>query len=92
MKMGLREANQSFSKAIQIVKSGRRIVLTERGKPIAVISPLSESESEEAAIERMRDEGILLAATDSRPMDAWKPVRTRGRSTTDLLREERDER
>ncbi len=35
MKMGLREANQKFSKAIQIVKSGGQVVLTERGKPIA---------------------------------------------------------
>ena len=40
MKMGLREANQNFSKAIKAIKSGKAIVLTERGKPIATITPI----------------------------------------------------
>ena len=40
MRMGLREANQNFSKAIKAVKQGKEVVLTERGKPIAVIKPL----------------------------------------------------
>jgi prevent-host-death family protein len=35
--MGLREAKQSFSKAIKAVKAGKDVILTERGKPIAVI-------------------------------------------------------
>ena len=35
MRMGLREANQSFSKAIKAVKAGKDVILTERGKPIA---------------------------------------------------------
>src|SRR5262249_1268241 len=39
MHMGLREANQKFSKAIRAVKAGQEVVLTERGKPIAVITP-----------------------------------------------------
>jgi hypothetical protein len=35
--MGLREANQNFSKAIKAIKAGKAIVLTKRGKPIATI-------------------------------------------------------
>ena len=31
MRMGLREANQRFSKAIKAVKGGKEVVLTERG-------------------------------------------------------------
>ena len=31
MRMGLREANQNFSKAMKAVKQGKEIVLTERG-------------------------------------------------------------
>jgi prevent-host-death family protein len=88
----LREANQKFSKAMQIVKSGRNVVLTERGKPIAVLSPLPKLESEDAAIERLRSEGILQAAQDSRPMGPWKPIRARGRTSAELLRDERNAR
>ena len=31
MRLGLREANQHFSKAIRAVKAGQEVVLTERG-------------------------------------------------------------
>jgi prevent-host-death family protein len=37
MRMGLREANQRFSKAVKAVKAGEEVVLTERGTPIAVL-------------------------------------------------------
>ena len=59
MRMGLREANQSFSKAIKAVKAGKDVILTERGKPIAVIKPLEQEKSVDAAIRRLEAEGIL---------------------------------
>lgn len=40
MRLGLREANQQFSKAIRAVRAGQEVLLTERGRPIAVITPL----------------------------------------------------
>ncbi len=43
--MGLREANQNFSKAIKAIKAGKAIVLTERGKPIATITPIVDERS-----------------------------------------------
>jgi prevent-host-death family protein len=39
MKLGLREANQRFSKVIKAVRAGKEVVLTDRGCPIAVIKP-----------------------------------------------------
>ena len=41
MRMGLREANQMFSKVIKAVRKGEEVILTERGNPIAVIRYLS---------------------------------------------------
>jgi prevent-host-death family protein len=52
MRMGLREANQSFSKAIKAVKAGKHVVLTERGKPIAVIKPLEQEKNVDATLRR----------------------------------------
>ena len=91
MRMGLREANQRFSKAIKAVKAGKEVVLTERGKPIAVIRPLQQREKEEVMIRRLEAEGILRPALKRGPMPTWKPVRIKGKPMSETIREERDE-
>ena len=55
MKLGLREANQHFSKAIKAVRGGKEVILTERGRPIAIIKPVRQEPSEEAALQAMAD-------------------------------------
>ena len=44
LRMGLREANQQFSKAVKAIKAGNDVILTERGTAIAVIRPLRQTE------------------------------------------------
>jgi prevent-host-death family protein len=90
MRMGLREANQHFSKAVRAVKSGREVVLTERGKPIAVIKPLEPLATGDAVIRRLEAEGLLRAAATSRPLPPWRPRPVRGAPLSRTLREERD--
>ena len=90
MRMGLREANQRFSKAIKAVKQGKEVILTERGKPIAVIKPLEQKEKEDV-IRRLEAEGILRPALKRGPMPTWKPVRIKGKPMSETIREERDE-
>lgn len=94
MRMGLREANQRFSKAIKAVKAGKEVVLTERGKPIAVIKPLEREEKVETTIRRLEAEGLLRPAVKRGPMPTptWKPVRVKGKSMAETISEERDER
>ncbi len=94
MRMGLREANQSFSKAIKAVKAGKDVILTERGKPIAVIKPLEDKNSVDAAMRRLETEGVLRRGSKSgKPMPVWRsPVRIKGRPITQTIRDERDER
>jgi prevent-host-death family protein len=91
MRMGLREANQSFSKAMKAVKQGKEVVLTERGKPIAVIKPLEGEEKAETVIRRLEAEGILRPALKRGPMPDWKPIRIKGKPMSETIREERDE-
>jgi prevent-host-death family protein len=94
MRMGLREANQRFSKAIKAVKQGKEVILTERGKPIAVIKPLQAKEDQEAVIRRLEAEGILRPAAKRGPMPtpSWKPIRIKGKPMSQTISEERDER
>lgn len=94
MRLGLREANQKFSKAIRAVKAGKEVILTERGKPIAVIKPLEPKEDQEAIIQRLEAEGILRPALKRGPMPTptWRPVRIKGKPMSQTISEERDER
>jgi prevent-host-death family protein len=94
MRMGLREANQSFSKAIKAVKAGKDVILTERGKPIAVIKPLETETNVDAAIRRLEAEGVLRRGPKSgKPMPIWRsPVRIKGKPISQTIGEEREER
>ncbi len=90
MRMGLREANQNFSKAMASVKAGKEVVLTERGKPIAVIKPLEAKETTQAVIRRMESDGILRRALVPGPMTEFQPIRSKGKRVSETLREERE--
>ena len=94
MRLGLREANQKFSKAIKAVRQGKEVILTDRGKPFAVIKPLEPAKDEEAIIRRLEAEGVLRAGSKSaRPMPIWRsPVRIKGKPMSETISEERDER
>jgi len=91
MKIGLREANQNFSKAIKAIKSGKVIVLTERGKPIARITPIRELD-EGDELQSLRDDGFLVGRQKSGVMSTKvKPHAISGPSGSVMLRKERDE-
>src|SRR5712692_6804451 len=91
MRMGLREANQKFSRAVSAVRAGHEVVLTERGTPIAVIKPLGASKRR-PALARMIADGRLTGPAHLRPIRrrGWKPPINKGRPLSDLIREDRD--
>ena len=91
MQLGLREANQHFSKAIKAVKAGQEVILTERGKPIAVIKPLPAPDDADAVLDRLAAAGLLRRATQRGPMPRRKPIRIKGPPLSHTIREERDE-
>ncbi len=94
MKLGLREANQHFSRAIKAVRGGKEVILTERGRPIAIIKPIADEQSEEAAVQAMADEGLvtLPARTGPTPAPRWKPVRVKGKPLSETIAEDREDR
>ncbi|HKH48313.1 MAG TPA: type II toxin-antitoxin system prevent-host-death family antitoxin [Thermoanaerobaculia bacterium] len=57
-RVSLREVNQHLTQYVKAVEAGERIVITRRGKPVALLSPLSAEErrlspAQEAALERI---------------------------------------
>lgn len=95
MKLGLREANQHFSKAIKAVRAGKEVVLTERGHPIAVIKPIKEEEdAREAALQAMATEGLITPASRKGPMPAprWRPLKVKGKPLSETIIDDREDR
>jgi len=94
MRLGLREANQQFSKAIKAVRAGKEVVLTERGHPIAVIKPIRGEDTQEAALQAMTDEGLITPAARKGPMPAprWRPVKVKGKPLSQTIIDDREDR
>ena len=92
MKLGLREANQHFSKAIKAVRAGKEVVLTERGKPIAVIKPIKDEHESDAALKRMADEGLITLPIRKGPLPRFEPVPISGRPLSQTIIDDRDDR
>ena len=66
--VGTRELKQHTGQVIARVQTGERLLLTVRGRPVAVISPIDQ-QAVEAAIAReaqkVEDEGWLAVAEDA---------------------------
>lgn len=90
MRMGLREANQNFSKAIKAVKSGRTVVLTERGQPIATIQPYRKGKDHESELQKLRDDGFLIGGKSVKRLPPWSPIKVKGVPLSKLVRMERE--
>jgi prevent-host-death family protein len=94
MRLGLREANQQFSKAIKAVRAGKEVVLTERGRPIAVIKPIKPEDDQDAALQAMADEGLITPAARKGPMPVprWRPVKVKGQPLSQTIIDDREDR
>lgn len=92
MKLGLREANQHFSKAIKAVRAGKEVILTERGRPIAVIRPVKNEPEPDAALRRLADEGLITLPSRKGPLPRFEPVPLSGQSLAQTIIDDRDDR
>ena len=94
MKLGLREANQQFSKAIKAVRGGKEVILTDRGRPVAIIMPVKEEQSDESTLKSMADEGLITLPSRRglTPAPSWKPVTVKGKPLSQTILEDRDDR
>lgn len=94
MRLGLREANQRFSKAIKAVRAGKEVVLTDRGQPVAVIQPIKKEDAREAALRTLADEGLITPASRKGPMPTprWRPVKVKGKPLSQTIIDDREDR
>jgi prevent-host-death family protein len=92
MQIGLRDANQQFSRLMKAVRRGREVLLTDRGKPLAVVKPIPSGEEMEEIVQRLEAAGVLRPAPKRGTLPAWNPRKLRGMPLSKTVQEERDER
>jgi len=93
MRLGLREANQEFARAIRAVRAGHEVVLTDRGKPLAVIRRLMPVDDVEARLAALAEEGVvrIAARPQAMPTPRWRPEPIVGSSIAETIHRDRDE-
>ena len=83
----IRELKNQLSRYLKRVRAGERLVVTERGEPVAVITPPHTS-----AVER-RIEGMLRLGVarwaGGKPLGARRPPRVRGKPVAAAVIEDR---
>jgi prevent-host-death family protein len=93
MRLGLREANQRFSQTIKAVRAGKEVILTDRGHPIAVITPIKNEGGREAILQTMAEQGLITVAARKGPMPTprWRPVKVKGKPVSQTVIDDRED-
>ncbi|MDP6626115.1 MAG: type II toxin-antitoxin system prevent-host-death family antitoxin [Nitrospinota bacterium] len=92
IKIGLREANLRFSRYVNMVKNGKKVVLTDRGKPVAVIIPVSQKEeTEDEKLFQLEEQGLLKRSAKGR-FPFRKLITLPGKPLSKIVSEEREEK
>jgi prevent-host-death family protein len=90
--IGSRELKNRLGRYLGMVRKGEAILVTDRGKPVARILPLSPSQEEGPSVDKilkqLEAEGHLRLGTGLfRP---FKPVRVKGKPLSRMILEDRE--
>jgi antitoxin (DNA-binding transcriptional repressor) of toxin-antitoxin stability system len=79
---------------MKAVRAGKEVVLTDRGRPIAVIMPIKDEDPHDATLRAMVDEGVIILAPQKGPMPTprWRPVKVKGTPVSHTVIEDREDR
>jgi prevent-host-death family protein len=88
--VGIREAKIDLSKILKRVKSGREVIITDRGHPIAKIVPLeSENLPLEERVRRLEGQGVLRPLSKKNRSSLPPPLPVPEGATQNFLQEDR---
>jgi prevent-host-death family protein len=89
--VGIKELKNRLTHYLRQTKQGEEVIVTERGKPIALLQPIRSSAppvSREARLARLAARGVLTLPT-SRRRNAFAPLRVAGCPASQIILEDR---
>jgi prevent-host-death family protein len=90
-KVGSREFKNRLGRYLSAVRRGQSLLITDRGQPVAKVSPPEENEAGVQSLgDRLKElESRGLIRLGKRPMKRFRPVPSRGKSASEMLLEDR---
>ncbi len=85
--VGIRELKNRLSQYLKRVRAGERVVVTERGKPVAIISPPPAGEADQHIEDMLRERAARWGG--GKPKGALRPPQIRGPSVAQAVLEDR---
>ena len=85
MEISIREMKNRLSKYLKLVRAGKDVVITDRGRPVARLSlvrPTTEEESEAEAIERLQTLPWVRQGTRGKIKGSRHGIALRGKGPT----------
>lgn len=89
MKVGVREFRDRLTHFLKRVRAGKELILTDRGKPIAVIKPFSAKDPWEQQLIEMEAKGLIRRPTKPGPIRGCR-VKMKGKLLSQMVIEERE--
>ena len=89
--VGAREFKTRLGTYLRRVQRGATLVVTDRGRPIAEVHPIRGVGDEDAGLGELVALGVLARASDT-PLRRFDPIRVKGRSVSEVLAEDREDR
>ena len=91
--VGVRDLKSRLTHYLRLIKGGEKVMVTERGKPIALIRPLDESESLTSIEERLAalaKQGLIRLPTKKGQFDLkTRPIKSKGKLASRIVIEDR---
>ena len=89
---GVRKVRDRFTHYLARVRAGETVVITDRGKPVAILKPATAGTTWEERKAQMAAEGLLILAT-RRKSRTWKPIQIPpGKPLSEIIIEDREDR
>jgi len=91
--VGIRDLKTRLGTYLRLVREGATLIVTDRGRPIAELRPLSHSAGEDldAVIEDMIALGEV-SRPSSGPIEPFEPISVRGAALSRTVIEDREDR
>jgi prevent-host-death family protein len=89
MRAGIREVRDRFSHFLARVRRGEDVIITDRGRDVAVIRRLRPKDSLGEWVARLEADGLVEPAERWGPIGRERPHRLEGMTLSEIIREER---
>jgi prevent-host-death family protein len=90
-RIGSREFKNRLGRYLLAVRKGQTLLITDRGKPVAKVSPLDQVGDSELTItdvlKKLEAEGKIRLP--KRPLGRFRPVKIKGKSASQTILEDR---